>query len=301
LLAAGVGMLCVAIARPAVVGEFKRAKVRHDTYPLPPPEQTLLLSLGYRAALADVLFADLLVQHGLRFQQKRLLEFAGNYLDTITTLDPEFRRPYLLADTLLTMQPVAPPLAHYHKAREIFERGMRALPYDAELHITAGQYLLYLGVRELKTHEEREEWRALGTRALTRACEVLGNQPNLPFHCVHAGAMLEKAGQREAMVNFAERVLATVDDPEIRERALTYLAFAEGEGRREQAREHIKQLYRRQRADVPFVARDLYALLSPPTEVARCAGVPLATSGCGAAGPATGTEPPLSWSRLLRP
>ena len=271
-LVGGLGVLLITMVRGSLAETFDGLKIKNDVYPLPPVQQTVLLSLGYRAALADVIFAHLLVSQGLHFQEKRRFEFVGSYLETINELDPKFRSPYMIADTLLTMQPVPPPLSYYIKARAILERGMKELPFDSELHINAGQYLLYLGINAIKDPEEQAEWKRAGTRAFARACEVLGNQKNLPFHCIHAAAMLEKEGKREAMLAFVHKML-TVDDPEIREKALAYLAFAEGQAARQKAEARFSALAKEHAEDAPFLSGDLYGLLPPRFETLACTGM----------------------------
>src|SRR5690606_9161983 len=84
LSAAGIHFTRTALADP-----FQRLKITSDVYPLPSPEQTVVLSLGYRAALADLLYAHVLVSYGLHFREKLLFESVGDYLDTINELDPK--------------------------------------------------------------------------------------------------------------------------------------------------------------------------------------------------------------------
>ncbi|MDX2053762.1 MAG: hypothetical protein SFV15_15275 [Polyangiaceae bacterium] len=280
LAVASLGVLLVVQVRAPLAETFHELKTEKDVYPLPPPEQAVALSLGYRAALADMIFAQLLVSYGLHFQERRLLEFTGSYLDTINALDPQFRTPYMLADTLLTIQPVPPPRRNYWKAREVLERGMRSFPFDSELHINAGQYMLYLGMDAVKEPAEKEEWKAAGGRALARACEVLGDQKNLPFHCIHAAALLEKEGKRAAMLAFVRKVLAVVDDPEIREKALRYLEFAEGEEQRAIAAARLDRIGKERAKDAPYLSRDLYALLPPPYSALACLGARSTEPAC---------------------
>ena len=83
----------IALVRARAVERFRRAGEAADVYPLPPPEQTVTASLGYRAALADFLFAHVLVDYGIHASEHRRLEFAGEYIDTINALDPTFREP----------------------------------------------------------------------------------------------------------------------------------------------------------------------------------------------------------------
>src|SRR5690606_2265125 len=129
-----------ATLRPQLQTAYAEAKRRHDVYLLPSPEHTRLMSLGYRSALADLVFAHVLVSYGQHFQEKRRFEFVGSYLETMMALDPRFREPYRLADTLLTLQPEPAREEDYRTARRLQERGLEEFPFDSELWLIAGQF-----------------------------------------------------------------------------------------------------------------------------------------------------------------
>ena len=84
---------------------FARLKSTTDTYALPSPEQTVVASLGYRSALADVVYTNTRISYGLHFEEKRIFEHVGDYFDVIMALDPTFRAPYRMADTMMIFQP----------------------------------------------------------------------------------------------------------------------------------------------------------------------------------------------------
>ncbi len=123
---------------------LEATNVRNDVFALPPPGQVVTMSLGYRSALADLIFAHVLVSSGIHFQEKRVFEFVGNYLETVNELDPKFRAPYRLADTLLVFQVKAVGPEAYREARRILERGLAEFPYDQALWASAGQFFAYL-------------------------------------------------------------------------------------------------------------------------------------------------------------
>jgi len=135
------GALSIQRWRPGLAADFHVVKTRSDAYLLPPVDQTYVASLGYRSAVADLIFGHVLVAYGLHFQEKRLFEHVGDYLDVVNRLDPKFRDPYRFADTLLTLQPEVPPLDFYRRARQIQERGLKELTNDQELWSTAGHHL----------------------------------------------------------------------------------------------------------------------------------------------------------------
>lgn len=276
LLVAGLlalSTLGVAATRSTLARAHGAVKKGSDSYALPSPALTVVLSLGYRAALADLLFAHVLVSQGQHFQEKRRFEFAANLLDTITTLDPKFREPYRLADTLIVLQPVEPRLEDYREARRLGERGLANFPYDSELWLIAGQYTAYLASNHVPP-EERAAWRLDGARKLARSCELIGSNENLPYHCITAAFLYNEAGNRGAARSFLERVLAVSDDPEIQALASGYMGRIAGVAERDSIAERSHRLRAVWESDLRFVSRETLLLLGPSFDSARCAGIP---------------------------
>jgi tetratricopeptide (TPR) repeat protein len=278
---AAVCAVVIAGVRPALAERYHELRATSDVYALPDPERVVVASLGYRSALADLIWGNLLVSYGLHFQEKRRFEFVGEYLDTINALDPTFRDPYRFADTLIVLGPEPPRQQDYLKAREILERGLRNLPYDTELWLTAGQYMAYLARPHLKDPQLKEAWGRRGAEVLARACELASNTENFPYHCITAAHLFEKVGAREAAIRSLRRLLAVSDDPEIERRALGYLRVKLGEREHDRA-ERRKHAFRDLwKGDLPFVSKDAVLLLGPPVDTAACAGRPHAlTDGC---------------------
>lgn len=268
-------------SRSRLIGSFAKAKDQYDVYALPKPEHVRVMSLGYRSALADILFAQVLVSSGIHLAEKRRYESAANYLRTINELDPKFYSPYRYADTILTLQSVKPRLEDYVAARSILERGMEEFKSDMALWLSAGQFMAYLAaphVAELAGQATAEEWRREGARRLARSCELVGTDENAPHHCVTAAHLLSKSGELEALAQFVERVLAVNDDPEVQQRALASLARAVGED------EQRKLTNRRQRYDrlrargLYFVGKDRFLLIGPGFDALSCLDRHTATS-----------------------
>jgi tetratricopeptide (TPR) repeat protein len=274
LAVVALGALAVARLQPWLAEHYRGLKHRSDVYALPNPEQVVGLSLGYRAALANLLFAHVLVSYGIHFEERRRFEFVGNYLDTIVALDPKYRDAYRYADTLLTLQPRRARAEDYWHARDLLVRGMNEFPDDGELWLNAGQFMAYLGPAQFRDEATKREWRLEGARRMARACELVGDDRDLPYQCIGAAGILSRDGEREAMIRFLERVLAVSDDPEIIARAEKALDGFRvdrnqvGIRRRNQAFEEL----RRQR--FPQLDKDALLVLLPPFDPLGCAGVP---------------------------
>lgn len=272
LALAFVAMLMIARERFGLAERFHAVQTRSDAYLLPSVDQTYVASLGYRSALADLIFGHLLVAQGLHFQEKRLFEFVGDYLDVINRLDPKFRDPYRLADTLLTMQPEAPPLDFYRHARRILERGLKELPYDQELWSSAGQFILYLAPTRFTDKAEAAEYREAGTRILMRACDLVGSNEAIPYHCITAAKQLSEQGNRVAVRQFLERVLTVTDDPVIQEVALGYLKHVVGEQIGAEVAARQDRFRKRWQTDLPHSPRAEIGAVGPRFDAAACAG-----------------------------
>jgi len=259
--------------RGALVEQYLSAKRRQDTVLLPPPELSRLMSLGYRSALADLIFAHVLVAYGQHFQDKRRFDLAANYLTTITALDPKFRDPYRLADTLITLQPKPPPLEAYRAARRLQDKGLKEFPYDTELWLISGQFMAYLAAPQLPA-PEAAEWRLEAARRLARSCELVGSNENIPHHCITAASLFNEAGRTDAARSFLERVLAVVDDPEIEGIAGGYLGHLAGQAERARVQERALRFRALWSKDLTFVSREMLLLLGPRFDTGACAGAP---------------------------
>lgn len=271
--------LCIGLTRPRLSAQFHQIKVKSDVYALPSPEQTIVMSLGWRSALADLLYSNLLVSYGIHIQEKRRFEFVGNYLETVNELDPKFRAPYRYADTLLTLGAVNPRPEDYVRARKILERGMAERPFDAELWSQAGQFMAYLAPSQFSDADVKQEWKLEGARRLARACELVGTNQNLPYHCITAATLLSKAGEREATIQFLERVLTVVDDEQVRALAMGYLQKTAAERERDDVQRRVERFAGVWHKDLSYLTKDALLTAGPPLDVARCAG---RTGGQGA-------------------
>ncbi|MCC6901932.1 MAG: hypothetical protein IT377_23375 [Polyangiaceae bacterium] len=262
----------VGYARPRLAGRHHQIKADTDVYALPNPEQTVVMSLGWRSALADVLFSSTLVSYGIHIQEKRRFEFAADYLESAIELDPKFRAPYRYADTILTLGSVRPREEDYGRARKLLERGMAEFPYDAELWTQAGQFMAYLAPPAFSADAVKQEWRLEGARRMARACEMIGTDENIPFHCITAATILSKAGEREATIQFLERILTVVDNEELRGIALSYLHRTAGEGERDRVQWRAERFADLWKADLSYISKEALLVAGPPFEAARCAG-----------------------------
>jgi hypothetical protein len=259
-------------ARLADINEH--VKETSDVYVLPPPNEVVLLSLGYRSALVDLLWSHVLVSQGLHTFDKRRFDNLSLFLDSINALEPTFRDPYLLADALFTFQASATPEAEIRKAREVMERGAEALPLDGEVWLTLGQFVGFVAPSSyLSDPKEQDRWREDGAKMLARAAELGGGDSSISWRALAGAGIYHRAGQRDAEINFRRRALAVTDDPELKERLQKQLGALLSEEQNERDRRRVERFAAIHKKDLPFVKSiTLYHVLGPPLDPAWCAG-----------------------------
>ncbi|HEY4120527.1 MAG TPA: hypothetical protein VGM56_21830 [Byssovorax sp.] len=272
-LLVAVGVAGVAATRGPVVDAHFRAREAGDVYVLPPPAELVPMSLGYRAALADVLWANVLVSQGLHVQQRRHYATVVDYLDAINALDPTFRDPYVMSDTLITFQIGKPSHDEVLKAREILERGAKNLPLDAEVWLDLGAFVAYLAPGTyLDDPAEKAQWRLDGARYLARAAELAGDSTGVSLQAIGGASILNAAGERDAALHFYQRACAVADDPDFKRDCDRHLEALMGEELAERYKAERRAFDDAWRGDVPTANIAQLLLMGPPLDVAYCAG-----------------------------
>ena len=263
----------IGAVRGTLASVHQHVKEESDVYVLPPPDQVVALSLGYRSALVDLLWAHVLVSQGLHTFERRRFENLSLFVDSINELEPTFREPYLLADALYTFQGFEPSHAEVLKAREVMERGSRELPSDGQLWLSLGQFVAFIGPGTYLTDEnEAQQWRIDGARILARAAELGGENANITWQTLGATGIFHRAGERDAEIRLRLRALAVTDDPELQERLRRELGKLLSEEQKEISIGLDRQLVDLWQRDLPFIPRGTMLVLGPPVEPARCAG-----------------------------
>jgi|SRR6478752_2458552 len=251
---------------------FLGTKTANDVYTLPPTGQLNAMSIGYRSALADLIFAHVLVSSGIHFQEKRAFEYVGKYIEAVNALDPKFELPYRMADGLITLQAKPVSIDAYRQARRILERGMAEFPFSQGMWNSAGMFLAYLGPTGNIEGDELADWKLAGGRALARSCELIGSSEAPPQQCIVAAGLLNKAGEAAAAQQFIERMLAFNDDPDVRRFMGALLEQKAGAAERARLQERREQFKRAWGADLAFISRGAVLAIGPTWSTAACAG-----------------------------
>jgi hypothetical protein len=267
----------VALVRGRLFDQHERIRETSDVYPLPPPPEVVVMSLGYRSAFADVLWGHLLVSQGLHLMERRRYDNITLLLDAINELDPTFRDPYRLTDALVTFNSSKTPVEDVRKARAIMERGVKNRPLDAELWLGLGQFTAFVAPGSYLTDPaEQEQWRLDGARMLARAAELSGDNASVAWQAIGAARYLGRAGARDAEIRFLEHTMVVTDDEELKANLRARLALLLDKQRDAERAARFTRLERgvwdMRHNDVPFVTRLRYMALGPLRDPAACAG-----------------------------
>jgi len=259
--AAGIQLL-----QPGLGGSLKDVREVDDISRIPPPAQLRAMTFGYHSAAADLLWASLLVEHGIRFSEKRTFPSVRLYLDGILALEPDHQLLYQFVDTLLVYKPGAVGTAEDARlARTYLERGTRERPYDDDVWLRYGQFIAFLGPSFLTDEKEIEAWRKDGAFAIARAVELGAHADRT----LAATSLLSKAGEKRAAIAQLQRHYAITDDPDTRHQIFLKLQALEASVAVESAVGAIEHEWR---SHAPFLSRHAALLIGPHRNPAECAG-----------------------------
>lgn len=256
----------IASVQPSLARNAHKVRQRDDVFLLPPPAELRAMTLGYRAAATDLLWAKLLVEVGVHWQEKRPFPDVTRYVDGIIALEPDFPTIYDYVDTIIMYPP--PPGGTAEDARttrRYLERGVAERPYDANVWLHYGQFIAFLAPSFLTDKEEIERWRVDGATAITRAVE-LGTDVQ---RSLAAATILSKSGERKASIEHLQRAYAMTDDAAMREQFALKLRALQADAAAEDA---VTLVDREWHASYPFLPRGMTLLLGPRRAPGACAG-----------------------------
>ncbi len=236
-----------------------RVALAHETEDLsllPAAERAPLLSLGFDGAVADILWAKLLVDFGTHLVEKRRFTAVRQGIETLLALEPGSDRVFRFVDTLVLFQAKKGTEDDARYVRTILERGLDAEPTNAKRWTSYAQYLGYLGPSFLTNEQDISDWQRRAGEAFTRALELGAAVDDTRA----AAALFGRAGAVEAERAYLERAyaLASDDDKPALEARLAKLSASTMV---ERVRSHDKAFDDEHAATFPGVSATVYRLL----------------------------------------
>lgn len=269
--------LClVAIRQPAAAEQLKSTRYRTDVLELPPASHVQKMAVGYKSALVDLIWAKILVEEGLHFQDHRRFDALPTYIDAIIALEPTYKPIYEFVDTLLLYQYIPGEEPEARLARGYLEQGTKNRPFDHDVWLHYGQFLAFVAPSYLKDQAEIERWRLEGALAMSRAVDLGADEDR----SLAATTILDRAGERKSAIRQLQRKYALTDDQETRKQIRFKLMRMQADVEAEPAVEAVELLWR---SRYPFLSRGEVLMLGPIRDPAKCAGMDsIATRQCPA-------------------
>jgi hypothetical protein len=262
----------LALTQPGLARTTHAVKETDDSFALPPPAELHVATLGWDAAIVDLLWADLLVENGIHFVEKRDFTDIPKYLDAILELEPTYAPVYKYVTSMLAYRPMQGTVDDVKKARSYMERGMRERPTDPKVWMEYGEFIAFIAPSFLNDEDEAQKWRIDGARAMAHAVE-LGGEPD---RALTAASMLNRAGDTRGTITFLRRAYALTEGngmEEVHENIGRRLGMLEASAVREAADSTFRAIEARRRQQAWAVDPGLFLLLGPAPDAFACAGV----------------------------
>ncbi len=247
--------------------QHQRGQRYEDIYYIPSASWLPVLSLGYRQALADLLWCQSLVYFGQEVVHRGAVKYVFEYTDAILALDPDFRRAYRWIATAAIYRPTALDVGVGVRASRYLERALRRWPSDGELHWEYGS-LLRFELAPLEKDPAKKRGLLEHAAPHLEAAARLGAGP--PWLAINSADLLNKLGRTEQAIRHLEELYATVQEPVVKEEIETRLALLRSRSYLEGMRAAHEQFERSREASYPYVSPGLFLFLgAKPAPEAR--------------------------------
>lgn len=231
-----------------------------DTYYLPPIPWLKVFSLGYREALAGLLWTRMLVYFGEEMVQGGKSQHLYNYGDSVIALDPYFIRAYRWLAATGAYRPGSRGVTDVRQSIAYLERAAELMPDDGQVAWDLGAFYMY-ELRPLLTDpNEREDARR---KALDQFQVAVLRKAAPPWLALNTASGLEKMGRREQQIAFLQAAYAQVTDSFTREQIQWQLERLQSASFAEAFRQAQEQVEAQHRRDFPYLDMDLFLQVGP--------------------------------------
>jgi len=185
----------------------------------PTPRSAPFVSLGYRQAMADLMYVRLI---GYFNGDDSTGDGVADLAESIVALDPRFQRAYDHAANAMTLAKSGVDQGVNLRAIALLEAGYKQFPDDWRLPFVAGQ----IYTQDLKTDDPKQKraWDEKGALLLDAATR----KPGAPLGAAAwVAIMRSKLGEHERAVTSLREMLLVTNDKAAREKLLKALATIE--------------------------------------------------------------------------
>jgi hypothetical protein len=255
--------------RERATARLSKVKETIDVYSLPSPAYVERASLGYRDAVASILWAAVLYDYGEHVLHNRAFLYSTQYVKTIVHLDPSFTQAYKFVGTFVTMQAVAPDRMQLDETRFILANATVERPNDPDVWAAYATFMMFEGAQFLPKGDDKNEWRKQGALAAQRAVELGFMADNLAMSGV---TYLEAGGLRDLAIAQLERNYALAPNDAAREQIAAKLRRMQANSAIEKLNAGISRFLRAWQDDASFVPEGLFVQLGPRRDPFACTG-----------------------------
>jgi hypothetical protein len=214
-----------------------------------------VLSLGYRQALADLIWCRSLVYFGEDIAQRGKVKYVFEYTDAILALDPDFRPAYRWIPTAAIYRPIDLDITQGLRAAEYLKRALRRWPEDWELHWDYGS-LLRFELAPLERDAARK--RVLLERAAPHISAAALHGAGPPWLALNSVELLNKLGHVQRTIRHLEELQETVQDEEVKREVQARLHALRSQEAYEAVRTAEQQFSDEHQRSYPYLSPGLF-------------------------------------------
>ncbi len=236
-----------------------------DTFPgdtdvlyVPPPQYLHPMSLGYREALADLLWVQALVFTGQRMGDNDLSAIT-RYTEAVTGLSPRFHQAYVWGGiTPIYGGSAVVDRDMVDRSIAIYRRGLEQYPESHKLLYPFGMLLVHqVPSTPGYTDEEKQAAKREGAELIRRAAAFGAD----PLVRQYAATLITDHATEQMARQFLESQLATAEDEDFRRMLRRKLERMGAQGSVEEIERTRESFLREQLAQLPYTTDTLYAVI----------------------------------------
>ncbi len=235
-----------------------------DIYYLPSPVALRFLSLGYRRALADLIWMRAQVYVGDELYERGGADYIFPYTEAMLALDPDFLRVYRWIGVTGVYRSRDSTIDEVKQVIAVMERGIERFPDDPKLVWDLGSTIGFDLVPRMEPSPERERYERRGALLLQEAARRGEGPPWLVFTTI---GQLRRLGENHRVIEHLQEMYALTDDPQIRAQIEQDLLNREADLESVAQIEFLRGVENERREEYPFVPPDFYFLARPKRDL----------------------------------
>ena len=264
LAALALGLLAQPL-RKRSMSHYLSTQTYEDIYYLPPPKWLGVMSLGYRRALADLIWMRALIYFGDEFRHRGLVRHVFNYGDAMLGLDPDFKRIYGWLGMAGIYTPNKTSDEFLNRGVEMLRRGADRYPEDGQLAWDAGATIMYELIPNLPKDDPQREELKLQANEYMMAAARLGATPD--WLVLNNADLLGELGKADRELQHLQEMYTLVRDPLVKEQIKLRIAKLQSQTHADAFSQANTEFERKWQEDFPYIPPTLYFfLVEPPQE-----------------------------------